>query len=86
MLSVLSIAAGILNYGSNIAFARVLKVSAYGDLTSLLSLFVVISVPFAAVQTRVAERTAAYVAAGEEDQVGYLTRHAAAHMETLGLI
>lgn len=86
VLSVLSIGAGVLNYGSNIAFARVLKVSAYGDLTSLLSLFVVISVPFAAAQTRVAERTAAHVAAGERDRVRQLTRHAVAHMTTLGVI
>jgi O-antigen/teichoic acid export membrane protein len=86
VLSVLSIAAGVLNYGSNIAFARILNVSAYGDLTSLLSLFVVVSVPFAAAQTRVAERTAAHVAAGELDRVRGLTRHAVAHMATLGVI
>jgi O-antigen/teichoic acid export membrane protein len=85
VLSVLSIGAGVLNYGSNVFFARILKVSDYGDLSSLLSLFVVISVPLAAAQTRVAERTAAYTAAGEPERVRYLIRHAQAHMATLGI-
>jgi O-antigen/teichoic acid export membrane protein len=86
VLSALSIAAGVLNYGSNLVFARILDVSAYGDLTSLLSLFVVISVPLAAAQTRVAERTAAYASAGEPERIRYLARHAAAHMTTLGVV
>jgi O-antigen/teichoic acid export membrane protein len=86
VLSVLSVLAGVLNYGSNIVFARLLRVSAYGDLTSLLSLFVVISVPLVAAQTRVAERTAAHVAAGDHDRVRALVRHAEAHMATVGLI
>jgi O-antigen/teichoic acid export membrane protein len=86
VLSVLSIAAGVLNYGSNVVFARVLKVSAYGDLTSLLSLFAVISVPLAAAQTRVAGATAAHTAAGEPQRVRYITRHALAHMAALGVV
>ncbi len=86
VLSALSIVAGVLNYGSNVVFARVLKVSAYGDLTSLLSLFVVISVPLAAAQTRVAERTAAHASAGEHQRVRHLIRLAEAHMVTLGVV
>jgi O-antigen/teichoic acid export membrane protein len=86
VLSALSIAAGILNYGSNVVFARVLKVSAYGDLTSLLSLFVVVSVPLAAAQTRVAERTAALKTEGDDQRVRSVVRHAEAHMATLGVV
>jgi O-antigen/teichoic acid export membrane protein len=86
VLSALSVVAGVLNYGSNIIFARLLKVSAYGDLTSLLSLFVVISVPLAAAQTRVAERTAAHTAAGDHERVRVVLRHAQAHMATLGVV
>jgi O-antigen/teichoic acid export membrane protein len=85
VLSMLSIAAGVLNYGSNLVFARILDISAYGDLTSLLALFVVISVPLAAAQTRVAERTAAHVSAGEPERIRFLARHAMAHMTTLGV-
>ena len=60
MLSVLSLGASFVNYGSNLAFARVLSPASYGDLTSLLAVSVVVAVPLAAAQTRVAGRVAAY--------------------------
>ena len=58
-LSALSLLASVVNYGSNLAFARVLTPASYGDLTSLLALSVVVAVPLTAAQTRIATRVAA---------------------------
>lgn len=85
LLSVLSLGASFVNYGSNLAFARVLSPASYGDLTSLLALSVVLAVPFTAAQTRVASRVAAYAAERRWDRVQYTVRHALAHLATLAV-
>ena len=51
LLSVFTIAGSAINYASNLVFARLLTPSSYGDLTSLLSLSVVVAVPFTAAQS-----------------------------------
>lgn len=79
-LSVLTLIASAINYGSNLVFSRLLSPASFGDLTALLGLSVVIVMPIAAAQTRVAERVAAYAAAGEWAVVRYLVRHAFAHL------
>jgi O-antigen/teichoic acid export membrane protein len=86
VLSVLSIVAGVLNYGSNLAFGHVLGVASYGDLTTLMALFVVISVPFAAAQTRIAQRAAKHVDRGEAAQLTQLVRGTASQMVALGVV
>ena len=82
-LSTLSIAASAVNYGSNLAFARALTPASYGDLTSLLAMSVVLAVPFAAVQTRLAGRIAARVSAGA--RVGGLVRGAVKRLTVISL-
>jgi O-antigen/teichoic acid export membrane protein len=83
-LSTLSIAASVVNYGSNLAFARALTPASYGDLTSLLALSVVLAVPFAAPQTRLAGRIAARTSAGAE--VGGLVRAAVGRLALIALV
>ncbi len=85
LLAPLSIAASVVNYGSNLTFARILTPAAYGDLTSLLAVSMVVAVPFTAAQTRVAGRVAAEVAARRPDRVRALARTAAARLGVLGL-
>jgi len=85
-LSALSIIAGVLNYGSNLAFGRVLGAASYGDLTTLMSLFIVVSVPFAAAQTRVADRAAKHIERGEAEQLAQLVQRNFRHMAALGLL
>jgi O-antigen/teichoic acid export membrane protein len=85
MLSVLSLAASFVNYGSNLAFARVLSPASYGDLTSLLALSVVLAVPLAAAQTRVASRVAAYATDRNWDRVQDTVRHALAHLTVVAV-
>ena len=82
-LSTLSIAASAVNYGSNLAFARALTPASYGDLTSLLAMSVVLAVPFAAVQTRLAGRIAARGSAGA--RVGGLVRGAVKRLTVISL-
>ena len=77
MLTLLSSAVA---YGSNLAFSRVLSPESFGDLTALLALAVVISVPTGAAQTVVAARVAAHNAAGEVDRIVYIVRYALAHV------
>jgi O-antigen/teichoic acid export membrane protein len=78
--------AGVLNYGSNLAFGHVLGVASYGDLSTLMSLFIVISVPFAAAQTRVAQRAAKHIERGEDAQLTQLVRGAAIQMTIVGAV
>jgi O-antigen/teichoic acid export membrane protein len=86
VLSTLTIAASAVNYGSNLAFARVLTPASYGDLTSLLALFMVVVVPFTAAQTRIATRVAAFAAAGRPDRIRSAVRQALAHLTVIAVI
>jgi O-antigen/teichoic acid export membrane protein len=83
-LVVLSQAANVLNYGSNLVFSRILEPEGFGELTALLAFALVLAVPLAAAQTVVAERIAVAHAAGDEDRVRYLVRHALGHVAALG--
>lgn len=73
------------NYASNLIFSRLLTPESFGDLTALLALVVVLTVPAAAAQTIGAERVAALVAAGEHDRVRVLIRHVLAHVSVISL-
>jgi O-antigen/teichoic acid export membrane protein len=85
VLALLTLLAGGLNYASSVIFSRVLDPVGFGDLTSLLALGVIISVPTTAGQTVVAERVAFYATAGRMDIVRYLVRHGVAHVGALAL-
>jgi O-antigen/teichoic acid export membrane protein len=73
------------NYASSLIFSRLLTPASFGDLTALLALVVVVTVPAGAVQTIAAERIAALHAAGEYDRIRYLIRHGLAHVAVLAL-
>ena len=76
----LTTAAAAVNYASNLVFSRVLTPAAYGDLTALLALTVIVAIPTGAAQTVVADRLAVHSAAGDRTRVSYLVRHAVAHI------
>lgn len=82
---VLTTLASITNYASNIVFSRVLDPVGFGELTSLLALAVILSVPTNAAQTVIAERVAVYKSEGRWDVIAYLLRHAAAHVWVIAL-
>jgi O-antigen/teichoic acid export membrane protein len=84
-LSAFSLLAGVVNYGSNLAFARVLSPASYGDLTSLLALSVILAVPLTAAQTRVAGRVAACAAENRWDRIQYVVRYALAHLTVIAI-
>src|SRR2546430_4113784 len=86
MLSVLTLVASAINGASNLVFSRILPPASYGDLTALLALCVVVTVPTAAAQTRLAERIAAHSAAGDTGRVRYLIRHALGHLVTIAAV
>lgn len=84
-MAVFTVAAGVVNYASNIIFSRLLDPIGFGELTSLLALAVIIVVPAAAAQTVIAERVASHFAAGDHARVRYLVRHAAAHIGVIAV-
>lgn len=74
------------NYASNIVFGRLMVPASYGDLTAILSLVVVLTVPAGAAQTIGAERIAALVSRGDEERARYLLRHGLAHVAVIAAI
>lgn len=82
---VLTALASVTNYGSNIVFGRLLSSASFGDLTALLALVVVLTVPAGAAQTIGAERIAALTAAGQHDRARYVLRHGLAHVGVISL-
>ncbi len=86
VMVVLTLLASVTNYGSNLIFSRVLSPASFGDLTALLALLVVITVPTGAAQTVIAERIATHMADGRPDRVRYLIRHAIAHVAIIAAI
>ncbi len=84
-LMVLSTAANIVNYASNLAFSRVLEPQGFGELTSLLALSIVLAVPLGAAQTVIGERIATARAQGDDDRVRYLIRYAFGHVTVLAV-
>lgn len=83
-LSALTLLASAVNYASNLIFSRVLSPAGYGDLTAILALSIVLAIPVAAAQTRIAERVARFALEGNTERVGYTVRHGLAHMATVG--
>lgn len=83
---VLTTLANVCNYGSNLVFSHMLSTGAYGDLTALLALVTLVSVPTSAAQTVIAERITVLMAARHFDRVRYLIRYALAHALTLAVI
>jgi O-antigen/teichoic acid export membrane protein len=86
VMVLLALVASATNYGSNLVFSRVLTPASYGDLTALLALLVVITVPTGAAQTVVAERVARHLSLGQTERVGYLFRHALAHVTVVAIV
>jgi len=79
-------AANVVNYASNLVFSRQLGTVGFGELTSLLALALILAVPLGAAQTIVAERVAIAHAAGDDERVRFLARHALGHVLTLGTV
>jgi O-antigen/teichoic acid export membrane protein len=86
LMVLLTLAASVVNYASNLVFSRVLEPASYGDLIALLALLVVVTVPTGAAQTVIAERVATYSAEGRPDRIRYLIRHAIAHVSVVALV
>jgi O-antigen/teichoic acid export membrane protein len=82
----LTLMASATNYASNLVFSRLLAPASYGDLTALLALLVVITIPTGAAQTVIAERVAGHLAAGRLDRIRYLIRHAIAHVSVVAIV
>ena len=72
--------ASAVNYASNLIFSRILDPTGFGELTALMAFVVFVAVPTGAAQTMLAERIARMRAAGEDEQIGYLLRHAIGHV------
>jgi O-antigen/teichoic acid export membrane protein len=87
LLVVLTLVASALNYLSNVIFSRVLDPVGFGELTTLLALSVILTVPTGAAQTVIAERVAVHAAAGRMDTIRYLIRHSVGHVAAIaGLV
>jgi O-antigen/teichoic acid export membrane protein len=86
VMVVLSLLASATNYASNLIFSRLLEPASYGDLTALLALVVVLTVPTSAAQTVIAERVAGNLAAGRLDRARYLIRHALGHVAVIAIV
>jgi O-antigen/teichoic acid export membrane protein len=82
----LTLAASATNYASNLIFSRVLSPASYGDLTALLALVVVLTVPTGAAQTVIAERVARHLVNGRRDRVRYLIRYAIGHVSVIAIV
>ena len=85
-MAVLTLLASGVNYASNLLFSRLLSRASFGEFSVLLAVSVLVAIPTAAAQTVIAERVAAYRAAGRMDIVQYLVRHAFAHVATIGVV
>ncbi|MGC9220223.1 MAG: oligosaccharide flippase family protein [Solirubrobacteraceae bacterium] len=82
----LSVLAGVINYASSIVFGRILSPSSFGELTALLSLVVIVTIPTSAAQMIVAERIASLRAQTRLAQVRYLLRYGAAYVLLLSVL
>lgn len=75
-----TITASVLNYASNLVFGRLLGPAEYGDLTALLALVIVVSIPGTAAQTIVAERIARDRSTHDERDIAWIIRYAFGHI------
>jgi O-antigen/teichoic acid export membrane protein len=86
LMVVLTLIGSGVNYSSNLIFSRLLKPASYGDLTALLALLVVLTIPTGAAQTVIAERVASHRANGRYDRIGYLIRYAFGHVVVISIV
>jgi O-antigen/teichoic acid export membrane protein len=86
VVAVFTLLASGVNYASNLVFSRLLDPIGFGELTTLLALAVIIVIPTGAAQTVIAERIASHAAAGNDERVRYLVRHAIAHVGLIALV
>lgn len=84
VLTAANLLASLLNYGSNLAFGRLLEPHGYSELTALLAFTVIIGFSAAAAQTMLAERVAHYRSIGDLHTIRYLVRHSLAHIAVVG--
>lgn len=84
VMVLLTTMASAVNYASSVVFSRVLPTASFGDLTALLSLAVVLSVPCNAAQTVVAARIARFHADGEDSRIRFIMRYALGHVVAVG--
>ncbi len=86
LLGLLSLTAGLVSYGSNVIFSRLLSPTGFGDLVALLALAVMLAVPAGAAQTVVAQRVARLSEAGNVSGLRYYLRHALAHITVVAVV
>jgi O-antigen/teichoic acid export membrane protein len=82
----LTLVASALNYLSSVVFSRVLDPVGFGELTSLLALSVILTIPTGAAQTVIAERVAVHSHAGDTNALRYLIRHAVGHVAAIAAV
>ncbi|MGH2713122.1 MAG: lipopolysaccharide biosynthesis protein [Thermoleophilaceae bacterium] len=80
VMVVLTLAASVVNYASNVVFSRLLTTEEFGDFTAVLAFAVIAAVPTAAAQTMIAQRVARNFAEGQVDQMRWFVRHALGHV------
>jgi len=82
VMVVLTFAASVVNYASNLIFSRLLNPAEFGDLTAVLAFAVLAGVPTAAAQTMIAERVARHAAQNQLDEMRWFVRHAVGRVVT----
>jgi O-antigen/teichoic acid export membrane protein len=86
VMVILTMVANGVNYASNLLFGRLLSPEEFGDLTAILALSVIASVPTGAAQTLIAERVARNVAKNKLVELSNFMRHALAHVFVVALL
>jgi O-antigen/teichoic acid export membrane protein len=80
-----TLAASATNYLSNVILGRVLTPASFGDLTALLSLTVIVSIPAGAAQAIVAQRIARNRHDGADGEVAWAIRYSTGHIGVAAL-
>jgi O-antigen/teichoic acid export membrane protein len=86
VMVLLTLAASVVNYASNLVFSRLLTTAEFGDLTAALAFAVIAAVPTAAAQTMIAERVARNLSLGHVEQMRWFIRHALGHVATVAVM
>jgi O-antigen/teichoic acid export membrane protein len=80
----LSMVANAINYATNLIFSHLLTPLDYGELTALLAVFAIVSLPVGAAQVVVAHRVASLKEADRPSEIRRVVRYAFAHTGTIG--
>jgi O-antigen/teichoic acid export membrane protein len=86
VMVMLTLAASVVNYASNLIFSRLLTTAEFGDLTAALAFAVIAAVPTAAAQTMIAERVARNLSLGHVEQMRWFIRRALGHVATVAVM